>query len=71
MSTSLKDLGFVIDRNLTCSERFSTITKNVNYSLRNNAFIKKCIDDDSVKKLVHIINSMTTMLICLYYNLPT
>ena len=50
---SVRDLGFVIDNNLTCNEQIQTVIKNANFSLRNIAFIKKYLDDDSVKKLVH------------------
>ena len=45
--------------------------KNANFSLRNIAFIKKYLDDDSMKKLVH--NYIITRLdYCnsLYYELP-
>ena len=53
LSRSVKDLGFVIDNNLTCNEQIQTVIKNANFSLRNIAFIKKYLDDDSMKKLVH------------------
>ena len=53
LSRSVRDLGFVIDNNLTCNEQIQTVIKNANFSLRNIAFIKKYLDDDSMKKLVH------------------
>ena len=71
MSKSVRDLGFIIDNNLTCNEQIQTVIKNANFSLRNIAFIKKYLDDDSVKKLVH--NYIITRLdYCnsLYYELP-
>ena len=49
----MRDLGFVIDNNLTCNEQIQTVVKNANFSLRNIAFIKKYLDVDSMKKLVH------------------
>ena len=52
---SVRDLGFVIDNNLTCNEQIGlqTVVKNANFSLRNIAFVKKYLDDDSMKKLAH------------------
>ena len=71
LSRSVRDLGFIIDNNLTCNEQIQTVIKNANFSLRNIAFIKKYLDDDSLKKLVH--NYIITRLDCcnsLYYELP-
>ena len=71
LSRSVRDLGFVIDNNLTCNEQIQTVIKNANFSLRNIAFIKKYLDDDSKKKLVH--NYIITRLdYCnrLYHELP-
>ena len=53
LSRSVRDLGFIIDNNLTCNEQIQTVIKNANFSLRNIAFIKKYLDDESMKKLVH------------------
>ena len=53
LSRSVRDLGFVIDNNLTCNEQIQTVIKNANFSLRNIAFIKKYLDVDSMKKRVH------------------
>ena len=53
MSRSVRDLGFVTDNNLTCNKQIQTVIKNANFSLRNIAFIKKYLDVDSMKKLVH------------------
>ena len=71
LSRSVRDLGFVIDNNLTCNEQVQTVIKNANFSLRNIAFIKKYLDNDSMKKLVH--NYIITRLdYCdsVYYELP-
>ena len=71
LSRSVRDLGFVIDSNLTCNEQIQTVIKNANFSLRNIAFIKKYLDVDSMKKLVH--NYIITRLdYCnsLYHKLP-
>ena len=53
LSRSVQDLGFVIDNYLTCNEHIQTVIKNANFSLRIMVFIKKYLDDDSMKKLVH------------------
>ena len=71
LSRSARDLGFVIDNNLTCNEQIQTVIKIANFSLRNIAFIKKYLDVDSMKKLVH--NYIITRLdYCnsLYHELP-
>ena len=71
LSRSVRDLGFVIDNNLTCNEQIQTVIKNSTFSLRNIAFIKKYLDVDSMKKLVH--NYIITRLdYCnsLYHELP-
>ena len=71
LSRSVRDLGFIIDNNLACNEQIQTVIKNANFSLRNIAFKKKYLDDDSMKKLVH--NYIITRLdYCnsLYYELP-
>ena len=38
LSRSVRDLGFVIDNNLTCNEQIQTVIKNANFSLRNIAW---------------------------------
>ena len=50
LSRSMRDLGFIIDNNLTCNDQIQTVIKNANFSQRNIAFIKKCLGDDSMKK---------------------
>ena len=67
----MRYLGFIIDNNLTCNEQIQTVIKNANFRLRNIAFIKKYLNDDSMKKLVY--NYITTRLdYCnsLYHELP-
>ena len=36
MSTSVRDLGPIIDNNLTCSKQIQKVVKNANFSLRNS-----------------------------------
>ena len=71
LSRSVRDLGFAIDNNLTCNEQIQTVIKNANFSLRIIAFIKKYLDDDSMKTFV--LNYIITRLdYCnsLYHELP-
>ena len=71
LSKSVRDLGFIIDNNLTFNEQIQKVIKNANFSLRNIAFIKKYLDDNSLKKLVpnYMIN-MRDYCNSLYYELP-
>ena len=71
LSAQVRDLGFIIDRNLTCKQQIQAVIKNANFSLRNIAYLKKYLDENSMKKLVH--NYIITRLdYCnsLYYKLP-
>ena len=72
LSRSVRNLGFVIDNNLTCNEQIQTVIKNANFSLRNIAFIKKYLDDDSIKKTSYHNYIITRLDYCnsLYYELP-
>ena len=72
LSKSVRDLGFTIDNNLTCNQQIQTVIRNVNFSLRNIAFIKRYLDEDSMKKLVHnYIISRLDYCNSLYCELPT
>ena len=71
LSTSVRDLGFIIENNLTCNEQIQTVIKNANFSLRNIAFIKKYLHNNSMKKFAH--NYIITRIdYCnsFYYELP-
>ena len=71
LSSSLKDLGFIVDKNLTCKEQIKKTINTANHSLRNIAFIKKYLDEDSMKKLVHnLIVGRLDYCNALYYDLP-
>ena len=66
----MRDLGFIIDNNLTRNEQIRTMIKNTNFSLRSIAFIKKYLDDNSMKKLVHnYIKTRLDYCNSLYYEL--
>ena len=67
----VKDLGVTIDSNLTLNSQINNVVRTTGYHLRNIAFIKKYIDEDSMKKLV--INCITSRIdYCnsIYYGLP-
>ena len=41
LSRSVRDLGFVIDNNLTCNEQMQTVIKNANFSFEKYCFYKE------------------------------
>ena len=64
-------LGVYIDSNLTMKNQISNTVKVCNHHLRNIAFIRKCLNDDTLKMLIH--NHVTSRLdYCnsIYYRLP-
>ena len=71
IAESVRDLGVLLDCNLNFDCQIKNVLKTTGYHLRNIAFIKKYLDEDSVKKLV--INSVITRVdYCnsVYYKLP-
>ena len=71
LKDSVKDLGFKIDKGLTLNEQINSVVKAACYSLKNIAFIKKYLDEASLKKLVHnLVISRLDYCNSLYYNLP-
>ena len=67
----VKDLGVLIDNILSFNSQINNVIKISGYHLRNIAFIRKYIDEDSAKKLVCscVINRLDY---CnsIYYGLP-
>ena len=67
----VRDLGVLLDCNLTLSDQINSVVRIAGYHLRNIAFVKKYVDESSVKKLV--INSVITRIdYCnsIYFRLP-
>ena len=68
---SVKDLGIILDSNLSMKEQIDKVLKVSGYHLRNIAFVKKYVDEASLKKLIynHVISKLDY---CnsLYYGLP-
>ena len=60
ISDSVKDLGFILDSNLTFNEQINKVVRNAGYHLRNIAFIRKYLGETTAKLLIHnyVINSL-------------
>ena len=68
---SVKDLGVMLDKNLSMREQIEKVVKIAGYHLRNLAFVKKYIDESSLKKLIHNhVISRLDYCNSLYYGLP-
>ena len=71
IADKVRDLGVLLDCNLSLNSQINNIVKTAGYNLRNIAFIKKYVDESSLKRLV--INSVISRLdYCnsVYYRLP-
>ena len=49
----LQNLGVLIDSNLTMKNQISNIVKVYNHQLRNIEFIRKYLNEDTIKMLIH------------------
>ena len=67
----VRDLGVLIDSNLSFNDQVKNVVKTTSFSLRNISFIKKYIDVESLKKLV-ISGVISRLDYCnsIYCNLP-
>ena len=71
IADKVRDLGMIIDSNLNLNPQINNVVRITGYHLRNIAFIKKYIDDDSMKKLViNCIISRVDYCNSIYYGLP-
>ena len=71
VSKSVKNLGVLLDCSLTLKEQISKIVKISGYHLRNIAFVRKYLDEGTVKMLVHnYIISRLDFCNSIYYGLP-
>ena len=57
VSQTCRNLGVMLDRNMTMSNQVSSICKSVRYQLRNIGFIRKYLNQSSTEKLVHALVS--------------
>ena len=71
VTQKVRDLGVILDKHMTLKDQLNEVVRMSNYNLRNIAFIRKYLDGNSVKTLVHscVINRLDY---CnsIYYNLP-
>ena len=71
IANKVKDLGVQIDCNLTLNSQINNVVRVAGFHLRNIAFVKKYIDEDSVKKLiVNYVISRIDQCNSIYYGLP-
>ena len=68
---TVKDLGVLLDCNLSMNAQISNVVRTTGYYLRNIAFIRKYLDTDSLKKLVYnYVISRLDYCNSIYYGLP-
>ena len=67
----VKDLGVLLDNTLSFNSQINNVLKITGYHLRNIAFIRKYLDEDSTKKLVcNCVINRLDYCNSIYYNLP-
>ena len=67
----VRDLGVLIDSNLTLNNQINNVVRITSYHIRNIAFIKKYIDEDSVKRLImNMVISRIDYCNSIYHGLP-
>ena len=71
ITKKVKDLGVYIDNELKMEDQIKNIIKICNYHIRNIAFIRKYLDQESLKTVItnHIITRLDYCNV-LYYGLP-
>jgi len=71
LSSSCRNLGVMLDSNMTMSVQISNVCKSVRYQLRNLGFIRKYLTCSSTQKIVHaLISSRLDFGNALLYLLP-
>ena len=67
----IKNLGIIFEPDLSFNKQINQITKIAGYHLRNIAFLKKYLDEKTVKMLIHnFVISRLDYCNALYYGLP-
>ncbi len=67
----VKDLGMLLDCNLSMKEQIQQVVKTTRYHLRNIGFVRKYLDETTTKMLIHnYIISKLDYCNSLYYGLP-
>ena len=71
LSNSCRDLGVILDSQMSMSKQITSISRSVRYQLRNIGFIRKYLTRSATEKLVHsLISSRLDFGNSLLYNLP-
>ena len=71
MVDKVRDLGVLLDSTLSMNAQINNILRTASYHLRNIAFIRRYLDDDSTKKLVcNCVLNRLDYCNSIYYNLP-
>jgi hypothetical protein len=71
LSNKLKDLGFILDQELSLTSQINSTVKVANYALANISYIRKFIDLKTTVKLIHnLVLSKIDYCNSLYYGLP-
>ncbi len=68
---TVRDLGILLDCNLSMKEQIQRVVRTIRYHLQNIGFVRKYLDEMTTKMLVH--NYVISKLDCcnsLYYGLP-
>ena len=71
LSAETRNLGVIIDKNLTMNSQIQSVVKTSNFQLKNIALIKRYLDQDCLKMLVNnLVVSRVDYCNSLYNNLP-
>ena len=71
VSQTCRNLGVMLDCNMTMSNQIPSICRSVRYQLRNIGFIRKYLNRSSTEKLVHdLISSRLDFGNSILFNLP-
>ncbi|XP_076049597.1 uncharacterized protein LOC143030329 [Oratosquilla oratoria] len=69
--SAVKDLGVLLDENLSFEAQINKVVKVAGYHLRNIGFVRKHLDEDTVKMLLHdYVTSRLDYCNSLYFGLP-
>ena len=71
VAATAKDLGVIIDSDLSFKDQINRVVRTAGYHLKNIAFVKKYLDEKTIKMLVHNhVISKLDYCNSLYYDLP-
>ena len=71
VKTPIKNLGVIFDCDLSFDEQINQVTRTAGYHLRNIAFLKKYLDEKTIRMLIHnYVISRLDYCNVLYYGLP-